>query len=202
MPTIIEDIKLKQVFLDNLTKSYSNQKEGLFVTDFVGYCLRKSYWRRVKPKPIDEKTLGYFVDGNRRHETLQDLAGFKAEVSVQKYGLRGRIDMIGEYPIEIKSTRSTRTEEVNEHYLKQLITYCLMTETNTCILMVQFINSGCWKFHKITFTADELVEAEDRIIQQVQLLKDALEDKDPNDLPYPPTWECKDCQHKEECYHI
>ena len=202
MPIITEDNQFKQIFLENLQKRYSVQKDGFFVTDLCGYCLRKSYWRRVKPKAPDEKTLGYYCDGIARHEALQDLAGFQTEVSVQKYGLRGRIDMLGEWPIEIKSTRSTRTEEINEHYLKQLIIYCLMTGNDTGVLMVQYINAGCWKFHRITFTPQELEQAEERLLHQLQLLKHALSINNPENVPYPPSWECKNCLYHQECFRL
>lgn len=197
---VIEDTQLRQQFIDKLTEQYSKQKDGLFVTDFT-YCIRKSYWRRVNPKPLSEKTLGYFVDGNRRHETLQNLIGFKAEISIQKYGLRGRLDMLGEYPIEIKSTRSDSKYGISPHYLKQCVIYALMTEKSTVCLMVQHINEGVFKFHKITYTQSELQQAETQLLGQIFLLKQALELKDPSQLPYPEAWECNFCDHKGDCFH-
>jgi CRISPR/Cas system-associated exonuclease Cas4 (RecB family) len=197
---VIEDTQLKQQFLDKLTTQYSKQKDGLFVTDFT-YCIRKAYWRRINPKPLTEKTLNYFVDGNRRHETLQNLIEYRAEVSIQKYGLRGRLDMIGNYPIEIKSTRSDSKYGISPHYQKQCVIYALMTEQPTVCLMVQHINEGVFKFHRITYTQAELQEAEQQLLGQIHLLKTALESKDPKDLPYPEPWECNFCDHKGDCFH-
>jgi CRISPR/Cas system-associated exonuclease Cas4 (RecB family) len=197
---VIEDTQLKQQFIDKLTEQYSKQKDGLFVTDFT-YCLRKAYFRRTNPKPLSEKTLNYFVDGNRRHETLQNLIGYRAEVSIQKYGLRGRLDMLGDYPIEIKSTRSSSQYGISPHYQKQCVIYALITEQPTVCLMVQHINEGCFKFHRITYTAKELQEAEQQLLGQIYLLKTALETKDPKELPYPEPWECNFCDHKGDCFH-
>ena len=200
MPVIEEDIQLKQTLITKLTEQYSKQKDGLFVTDFT-YCLRKAYWRRINPKPLTEKTLGYFVDGNRRHETLQCLDGFRSEVSIQKYGLRGRLDMLGDYPIEMKSTRSGSQYGVSPHYQKQCVIYALMTGQSTVCLLVQHINESVFKFHKLTFTQEELRLAEETLLKEIDALRNALALKDPKDLPYPEPWECNFCDHKGDCYH-
>lgn len=200
MPIIEDDINLKQQFITKLTEQYSKQKDGLFVTDFT-YCLRKAYWRRINPKPLTEKTLGYFVDGNRRHETLQCLAGFKSEVSIQKYGLRGRLDMLNEYPIEMKTTRSSSQYGISPHYQKQCIIYALMTEQPIVCLMIQHINESVFKFYKMTFTKEELQQAESKLINEINLLKMALETKNPKELPYPEPWECNFCDFKGDCFH-
>ena len=57
MVRVEEDAALKRLFLERLREHYGSQKEGFFVTDFV-YCLRKAYWRRVRPKPFSERQLG------------------------------------------------------------------------------------------------------------------------------------------------
>lgn len=200
MPTIEEDTQLKQTFLNKLLEQYSKQKQGIFVTDFT-YCLRKAYWRRINPKPLTEKTLNFFVDGNRRHETLQCLLGYQSEVSIQKYGLRGRLDMLGDYPIEIKSTRSDSKYGISPHYKKQCVIYALMTSKPTVCLMIQHINEGVFKFYKITYTEAELQEAEQQLLGQIHLLKEALETKNPEKLSYPDAWECNYCDHKGDCFH-
>lgn len=197
---VIEDTQLRQQFINKLTEQYSKQKDGLFVTDFT-YCIRKAYWRRINPKPLTEKTLNYFVDGNRRHETLQCLIGYQAEVSIQKYGIRGRLDMLNEYPIEIKSTRSNSQYGISPHYQKQCVIYALMTGKPTVCLMIQHINEGLFKFYRITYTPMELQQAETQLLGQIFLLKQALETKDPSQLSFPEPWECTYCDHKGDCYH-
>lgn len=90
---IRKDEKLKQRFVEALRKKYGNIRGGVHVSDLV-YCLREAYYRKVDPVPFTERTLGFFVDGARRHRVLQELLGVESEVKVEKWGVRGSIDVL------------------------------------------------------------------------------------------------------------
>jgi CRISPR/Cas system-associated exonuclease Cas4 (RecB family) len=198
MVRVEEDSVLKRLFLERLREHYGGHKDGFFVTDFV-YCLRKSFWRRVKPKPFSEQQLGYFIDGSRRHESLQFLSGLQCEVSVEKHGVRGRLDMLGAEPIEFKSTRSRSGSAIPLHYLKQCAFYCVLSGKDTCTLVTQHIIEGCFSFQKLVFSAEELASYERELVENRRLLEEALKNHDHSGLPPGEPWMCKSCEYNEEC---
>jgi len=193
-----EDTELKRLFLEKLREHYGQSKEGFFVTDFV-YCLRKAFWRRVRPKPFSERQLGYFVDGSRRHEALQVLSGFRSEVSVERLGVRGRMDLLAESPIEVKTTRASVKSGVPPHYLRQCAYYCVLTGKDTCTLITQHIIEGCFRFQKLVFSAEELLAYERELVENRRLLEEALAKRDHSGLPSGEPWQCRSCEYNEEC---
>lgn len=198
MVRVEEDAGLKRLFLERLQEHYGQSKEGFFVTDFV-YCLRKVYWRRVKPKPFSETQLGFFVDGSRRHEALQLLSGLQSEVSVEKHGVRGRLDLLAEAPIEMKTTRARSGGGVPLHYLKQCAFYCVLAGKDTCTLITQHIIEGRFRFQKLTFSAEELLAYERELCEGRRLLEEALAKQDCSCLPPGEPWQCRSCEYNEEC---
>jgi len=193
-----EDAALKRLFLEKLREHYGGHKEGFFVTDFV-YCLRKAYWRRVRPKAFSERQLGYFVDGSRRHEALQFLSGFRSEVSVERLGVRGRMDLLAESPIEVKTTRASVKSGVPPHYLRQCAYYCVLVGKSTCTLITQHIIEGCFRFQKLVFSAEELASYEGELVENRRLLEEALANHDHSCLPPGEPWQCRSCEYNEEC---
>jgi len=198
MVRVEEDTDLKRLFLERLQEHYGGHKEGFFVTDFV-YCLRKAYWRRVRPKAFSERQLGYFVDGSRRHEALQVLSGFRSEVSVERLGVRGRMDLLAESPIEVKTTRANMRGGVPPHYLRQCAYYCVLTGKCTCTLITQHIIEGCFRFQKLVFSAEELASYERELVESRRLLEEALAKQDHSGLPLGEPWQCRSCEYNEEC---
>jgi CRISPR/Cas system-associated exonuclease Cas4 (RecB family) len=193
-----EDAALKRLFLERLREHYGGHKEGFFVTDFV-YCLRKVYWRRVRPKAFSERQLGYFVDGSRRHEALQVLSGFRSEVSVERLGVRGRMDLLAESPIEVKTTRASVKSGVPPHYLRQCAYYCVLTGKDTCTLITQHIIEGCFRFQKLVFSAEELAAYEGELVENRRLLEEALAKQDHSGLPSGEPWQCRSCEYNGDC---
>jgi CRISPR/Cas system-associated exonuclease Cas4 (RecB family) len=198
MVRVSEDSVLKRLFLERLQDHYGGHKEGFFVTDFV-YCLRKAYWRRVKPKPFSEQQLGFFVDGSRRHEALQLLSGLRSEVSVEKHGVRGRLDLLAEAPIEMKTTRARNGSDIPLHYLKQCAYYCVLTGKDTCTLITQHIIEGCFRFQKLVFSAEELLAYERELVENRRLLEEALAKQDHSGLPPSEPWQCRSCEYNGDC---
>lgn len=198
MVRVQEDGELKRHFLGRLQEHYGERKDGFFVTDFV-YCLRKAYWRRVKPRLFSERQLGYFIDGSRRHEALQFLSGLQCEVSVEKHGVRGRLDMLGDVPIEVKTTRASKQSGVPPHYLRQCAYYCVLTGKDTCALVTQYVVEGCFRFQKLVFTREELRLYEEGLLENLHLLQTALARKDCRSLPAGESWQCMNCEYSNDC---
>jgi CRISPR/Cas system-associated exonuclease Cas4 (RecB family) len=198
MVQIEEDSVLKRLFLEKLGEHYGQGKEGFFVTDFV-YCLRKAYFRRVRPRAFSERQLGYFVDGSRRHEALQFLSGLQCEVSFERLGVRGRVDLLAESPIEFKSTRSRSGGDIPAHYLRQCAFYCVLSGKGTCTLITQHIMEGVFRFQKLTFSSEELSAYERELCESRRLLEEALANRDHSGLPSGDSWQCRGCEYNAEC---
>lgn len=198
MVRVEEDSALKMLFLGKLREHYGQSKEGFFVTDFV-YCLRKAYWRRVKPMAFSEQQLGFFVDGSRRHEALQTLSGLQSEVSVERFGVRGRLDLLAEAPVEFKSTRARSGGGIPLHYLQQCAYYCVLTGKDTCTLITQHIIEGCFSFQKLTFSAEDLASYERELVENKALLEEALTNHDHSGLPCGEPWQCRSCEYNGDC---
>lgn len=169
--------------------------------------MRESLYRRINPKPLDLKTLQYFVDGARRHEALQELLGVDSEAPVTKHGVVGHIDMLDEgtldfIPVEIKSTRAR--ENIPDHYYTQLSYYCILLGVRHGRLVIQRIMSkeDPWEFYDIEWTQEEIGEIEEELKYKADLFQKALSSKDPSVLPKVHenmNWKCKSCKYKEEC---
>jgi CRISPR/Cas system-associated exonuclease Cas4 (RecB family) len=153
----------------------------------------------VKPKLFSERQLGYFFDGSRRHEALQFLSGLQCEVSVQKHGIRGRLDMLGDVPIEVKTTRASKRGDVPPHYLRQCAYYCVLTGKDTCALVTQYVVEGCFQFQKLIFTREELRSYEEELLANLYLFQGALTRKDCRGLPAGESWQCRSCEYSKDC---
>ena len=105
MVNIKEDVELKDKFVKRLQERCAPARTEPHVTDLT-WCLRKAYRRRFQNKKLDTDQLMFFLDGHQRHEGIQSLLGDSktVEQEVSKYGVVGHLDLLGDYPIEIKST--------------------------------------------------------------------------------------------------
>ena len=196
--------ELKERFLKKLYERYNNgARGGIHVSDLT-YCVRQSFFRKTNPQPHSLKTLQFFVDGGRRHETLQELLGVRSEVPVERFGVKGTIDILSDAPIEIKSTRAANA--LPDHYFKQLGFYAVMCEVSEGYLVVQRINCGDdgapWEFYYVQWTVDEIKKLEDELKEKSRLLRQALDSKDFSLLPRLDSsmrWKCRYCFYSKEC---
>lgn len=167
------------------------------------YCLRAAYFNKVNPKPPTETQLGYYVDGYRRHLALQTLTNIEREFRIEKYGIKGSIDLYdGREPIEVKTTRAI--SGIPQHYINQLGFYCAIVDSQRGHLIIQRLNNKemPWEWHTVEWTQDELKELCFNIVHRSSLLKTALTLQKPGILPIVGggmTWICTNCQHKNEC---
>lgn len=197
--------ELESLFVDALYKKYNNGSRcGTHVSDLL-FCLRESYFRKVDPKPHSLRTLGFFVDGARRHEVLQELLDVKAEVPVSKHGVRGTVDMVvkgfSKAPVEIKTTRSKYN--ISEHYLTQLGFYACMIGVKEGYLIIQRILGDVpWEFYHVEWSESEIGDLDESMRFKSILLRQALDYRDPSRLPRVNNgmeWKCRFCDYREEC---
>jgi CRISPR/Cas system-associated exonuclease Cas4 (RecB family) len=198
---ITTDTALKETFLEGLKKKNSTPRPDIHVSDLT-LCLREAFFRKVAPKPPSEKTLGYFVDGARRHSALQGLTNYTAEFKVKKWGITGSIDLLSDAPIEIKTTRGK--SGISNHYLKQLGYYaCLLEKTIGYLVIQRLITSEkTWEFYKVEFTDGEIAFLSEEIQKRAMILEAALELKNMNSLPKVDNedkWKCIRCDYITEC---
>ena len=174
-------------------------RNEIHVSDLT-YCLRKAYWRRLKNKKLSEKQLQFFLDGHQRHEGLQGLVpNFEHEQVVENFGVVGHIDLMDKHPIEIKTTRARENGQKPAHYVRQCAYYCLLTKSESCSLITQYINDGVFTFEHIRFTLKELNIYLEEMIEDRDLLQNAFDSKSAGKLPFPEEWQCRFCEFKIEC---
>ena len=199
-----EAVVLKERFLRKLYERYNNDvRGGVHISDLT-YCVRQSFFRKVNPQPHSLKTLQFFVDGNSRHSALQSLLGLRSEVSVERFGVRGTIDILSDVPIEIKTTRAANA--LPDHYFKQLGFYAVLCGVSEGYLVVQRINCGDdgapWEFHHVEWSVDEMEKLECELKEKSRLFRQALVSGDVSLLPCLDSsmrWKCRYCLYSKEC---
>ncbi len=144
MVSLRQDRQIEQRVLENLEKEYSSLRGGIHVSDLT-LCLRQAIFRKLFPVPPTTKQIGFFLDGARRHETLQKLyqGEDSAHVITEKKGffegVSFSIDIYHKIPIEFKTTRANRA--ISEHWIRQLAYYMIASRSNIGILQVQRIRT-------------------------------------------------------------
>lgn len=210
------DPELKQRLITSLTKKHIADPERLkhiHVTDLT-YCLREAYFRKINPKPATEQMLGFFVDGSRRHLIIQDLHGTKAEVKIGGHGVRATVDLLDDFPIEIKTSRgrpALTPIHIEQRYGLQIAYYMLLTEKNEARFIIQWLNpkpelqDPTFECYKVEFEPGEAELYLTQLQTDRGLLKQALSTQNPRLLPRvkaEKSWKCRACQYAEECSKI
>jgi len=192
------DLELGEAFLKGLEEQYSETREGIHVSDLI-YCLREAYWRKVDPQTPSERQLGFYLDGARRHGALQALIDSPAEVGVEKWGVKGRIDLFWRgLPVEFKTTRAR--EGVPDHYLRQLAYYCCLLGVRKGYLVIhRLVGDPPFEFYSVEWTEEEMRGIEKELRERADLLREALEKGDPSMLPKGEPWKCRWCPYRQRC---
>lgn len=192
--------ELKILFVQALQESYGVVRKGIHVSDLV-YCLRGAYFRKVSPVPFTERQLGFFVDGARRHRVLQGLLDVKFEVPVEKFGVRGSVDILLDLPLELKTTRAR--VNLPDHYFRQLGYYAVLLEVDGGYLVVMRLNSEVpWEFYSVRWSGLEMEKMSDEMKTRASLLRGALANKSVECLPKCGStmdWKCKYCLYSDRC---
>jgi CRISPR/Cas system-associated exonuclease Cas4 (RecB family) len=204
---IEEDPTLRERLRAHLSEKYNELRPEIHVSDLV-FCLRKSAFQKLMPKPVDDQSLSFFTAGRGHHDILEDLHGAEKEKEIRYEGVVGHIDIFENEPIEIKTTRSFQ-REVKRHWILQLGYYCAMLNKNEGKLIILYLfpkkqpekeNKDNFLIETYSVYFDDLeVIRKDLLERRDQLLK-ALEARDP--LLAPKTeeeWLCRACPYHAEC---
>ena len=196
---VSENKELKTQFIEKLQEKSAPVRTEIHVSDLT-YCLRKAYFRKFENRKLSEQQLIFFLDGHQRHEGLQSLVSdVEAEKTVKKYGVVGHIDLASNNPIEIKTTRSRPNNNKPPHYFRQMAYYCLLTNSNKCSLITQYINDGFISFEDVEFTEQELDQYLKEMLDSRDRLQKAYDMLNPKLLPFLADWQCNKCEFVERC---
>lgn len=200
---IIENTTLLAEFITKLENKYSSViRTNIHVSDLL-YCMRKSYYQRVNPKPLTEKEMGYFLDGANRHRAIQGLSNMEYEKKVKKYGVVGSIDLFNKIPIEYKSTRMSNG--ISDTYIKQLGYYCTLLNKKKGILIIQRLlvkDKSPFEVYNIKYDKEDIDTYKKEIKYKSKIFATTLKNNNVSILDKPISkdiWLCDNCSYKSEC---
>jgi len=208
--TLKEDTRIEKNVRKNLEIEYSKQREGIHATDLT-LCLRQSLFRKINPVGPSMKSISYFVDGSRRHETLQKLNGSGVtEKEVEFEGVKCTIDVLDNgTPIEFKTTRAKNA--ISEHWIRQLIFYMLSVNSSFGVLQIQRIMPGRGKQNEeenlfpaylVELNAEQRAKWLADFRQKREIVLSGLLSHDPSKAPVyrgEGNWVCLECPYKTQC---
>ena len=205
MPKITRDKSMESKFLDDLKAKMDEEDEErlneIHVSDLV-YCLKKTFYRRKGIEKIETReSLMIKSIGKGLHYLYEVLKDYVKEAEIHRYGVVGHIDMLGEYPVELKTSRKNikSIEDIPENYLRQIGYYCLLTDKTIGYLIHIYIVKPSIKIFKLDYSqVIEKYKAE--FFERLEKLKKALENDDPSILENTNyNWECDNCPFRNIC---
>lgn len=207
---LIEDgSPYKDKLLKLLEEEYAQEREGTHVSDLI-LCIREQVFRKLEPKPIDERDLASYALGEGAHVALEKLAekgSAIAEKEITFDGVIGTVDLFDGVPIEIKTIRSD-DDSVRPYHVTQLKYYMAMMNSNVGILLYLMVNNRYrpFRFRTITLNNDELAGVKKEIEERGKTFIDAVNARDPFVAPHVKrdinlVWKCQYCRYKEKCWN-
>ncbi len=214
---IKEDRTVEEKVKQNLFLEFYKIREDIHATDLV-LCMRKSLAQKLNPTIPSTKQIGYFVDGARRHETLQKLYGQGVmEKEVEFEGVKCTIDILDNgTPIEFKTTRAKLA--ISEHWIRQLIFYMIAVNSNKGILQIQRImpskrakrkkeqeEENLFPAFVIELNEEQREKWHEDFKERKDRFLSAYQSKDPSKAPIfrgENNWVCLECPYRAECDRI
>lgn len=198
-----------------------NRAEGIHASSLLD--IKQAYWTMTDPKPLTEKQVFFFTIGKILHHlVLQAWDPSHDEFRTETEG--GEVEGISFHPdleredgapIELKSNRSMREpdperlqEEIST-YLEQLAVYMVLKKKREGELWILYLtmldDSGrsnpTMRCYTVSLTKSQFELIRQEILQARDLLKDALERRDPSNLPHCRGWKCNKnvCIYWDKC---
>ena len=203
---IKEDNQFETTLRQKLAEEYANVRDGVHVTD-LALCMRQALFRKIDPRAPTTKQLGYFLDGARRHQTLQTLYGEGvAEKEGTFEGIHYTIDIFDNFPIEFKTTRAKAA--ISDHWVRQIVFYMLATNAPIGLLQVQRILARDEDpFPGFIITLDDRQRADwlKDFRERSNRFLEAMDKRDPSLLPIyrgEKDWVCRECPYRPRCDRI
>jgi CRISPR/Cas system-associated exonuclease Cas4 (RecB family) len=195
-----------------LEENFSKPRKGTHVTDLL-LCGTQRVFKEIDPLPINVKTLAIFATGMAIHGVYQWLlhsGRFEREKHLEFQGVMGSVDILDKIrniPIEFKTTRALNVTDPKPWHLQQLKWYLAMLGASEGYIIYQKLmhfGNAPFKTFKITMTAQERKEQLDKLVDEADSLKRAMEARDPS-LARPVyndpklNWLCKECPYQVNC---
>jgi len=201
---IKENLIARRKVLEALKKRFSRKRKGWHVSDLIT-CPRRVYFREIGEYEFmqDERVLLYTA-GIAHHDLLEYLP--LREIPVEKDGIRGTIDLIGDRVTEIYTTRASSKKSPEEFILKieQLKSYLCMAGETEGDLMILFLmgdyanRTPDIKVYTMSCSKDELEEHWRKIVKRKNMLEYCIKNrKMPEEMGE--GWMCKNCGYKHIC---
>jgi len=203
---IRENLIARRKLLEALKERFLKPRGGWHVTDLL-VCPRKTYFRRIgEYEFMQDEAVLLFTAGRAHHDILEYLP--LREFRVEKDGIEGHIDMIGDRVTEIFTTRTPKTKNPEDFKMKimQLEAYLAMVHETEGDLMVFYL-MGAWgkdilpdvKIFTVSFEEDEIKEHWSNLVRRKKMLEECIKKrKPPEETGFP--WECKNCGFKYKCH--
>jgi CRISPR/Cas system-associated exonuclease Cas4 (RecB family) len=199
---------------DAMEEWYSKPREGQHVTDVV-MCPRQRVYREMDRLPIDAKTVSIYSAGKAIHEAIQwlyisDKRTFEREKYIEYEDIQGSVDIYDRrrnIPLEFKTTRASDIREPKSFHVEQLKYYMSILGAEEGYMVYQLLmhfGDTPFKAFKVTMNAQERKYQLDKLVEEANSLKRAMEARDPS-LAKPVNedpalnWLCRDCQYQIKC---
>ena len=220
--------ELREAALNALRAEYQmdEQRPGMHQSE-LGYCLTKSYWRRVDPLPPTDREVGLWAIGFSMERVLLSRETTPEPLVVDGITLSlDTIDLFG--PADLKTTRMSpegksggcaicgevRKDHSKDHkyeagektgfefpdgWKKQFAAYCYgMGIESFGVIVVHLIQPEVTAW-RITFTHNELVANWEWMLDRSNHLESMLAAGDPQPFRHNEDWECKSCVYYTRC---
>ncbi len=199
-PRISRDTDLEKVLvqklMNNINRPRQENHEEIYVTELV-YCLKKAFYKRMGiQERTTEKNLIHMILGKASHYILERYIGLKSEIPVEKYGVKGRIDVYDKRVIEIKTVRNKKIRvptDIPEHYKRQIAYYIILADSESIgILILLDVISGKITAYKIDYS-DCIQYYRWEFFSRLEILRKALRTGDERILEN--TGSERECRH-------
>ena len=189
---------------DRILERLQSQSSGrnISVTDLVN--VRQAYWRRVRPEvKLDMERTAEMLAGSGFHDAFNWKVSSEewVEQTVVFQDIVGRIDIYEESPLELKTTKSLiEPDEIGvmrPSYVEQLGLYCAMVEKPDGHILIYNRGKGR-PLVGASVHFENLKGIQKEMLLRRDLLRKALESRDPSPLPACP-WKGRGCVYEGVC---
>lgn len=218
---IVQRDKILEEHVHEKISEWLNKKpreEGVHVSDLL--YPRKTYWRKIDPKPNTKEENLYFIAGQGHHFVIESMLEPKTDTSTDSgthevEGILYSPDLRCPVLLEIKTTRkklepkSENLKTEYDSYLKQLTAYMALENKPTGSLLVFFLNKinpihksktdPVIRCYNVRITNKELLSIRRWLVESKKKLLDAIQTKNHRTLDLCPRWLCKGCQWLQQC---
>jgi hypothetical protein len=142
--SVVEDVELANVLIARLPPA--NTPRSVSVTDLV--APRRAFWRAFSPVELTPERQERVAVGRSVHRRLGIALSREGalEVRARRGGIVGRIDLLSDVPVEVKSTASSvapdQLREARPDQLEQLAMYCALSERRSGRLLTVTVADG------------------------------------------------------------